>query len=268
MVTTEVVDDLRDFCNDPLNGLGITYLEETESTNKIAMEQGRSGALAGTIIVADSQTAGRGRLGKEWQSFAGGGLYLSMILRPKLDLDHVSRITLAAGVAFAETTASFTSEKPMLKWPNDLLLNGQKCGGILAESDIRNIHAPLVILGIGVNIHVSKTDFSSDLRLTAGSLNEYTSNLILRSDFLKKLIPALNDVVVELECGQFQEILSRWRQYDFTKGKKLTWLTASGQVIEGLCSGVNDEGLLFITDTDGNTHEVLSGDVQLFKGVG
>ncbi len=265
MVTTGVVDKLGDFCNNPPDGWNIVYLQETESTNQIAMEQGRAGKLAGTIVIADTQTAGRGRLGKAWHSYAGCGLYISIIMRPKLDLAHLSRITLAAGVALAETAASFTTRSPMLKWPNDLYIDGQKCGGILAESNMQNSHAPLVILGLGVNIHAPEAGYSSDLRVKAGSLNDFTNNLVMRSDFLQKIIPAIKAVVRELETGQFQKILSRWRQYDFTKGKKITWLTTGGEVIEGVSSGINDEGLLFITDVDGNTHEVVSGDVQLFK---
>ncbi len=263
MVTTEGAGELGVFCRNPPKGWHVMYMDETTSTNIVAMEQGRQGALAGTIVVADSQTGGRGRLGKEWYSYSGCGLYISMILRPKMELDHLSRITLAAGVALAETVARFTTVKPMLKWPNDLVVYGQKCGGILAESDIRNSQAPLVVLGIGVNIHLPEAGYAPGLRVKAGSLNDFTDASVSRCDFLQELVPAILGVVRELEEDRFKDILSRWRTHDYTMGKQLTWLTTGGQVVEGICTGINDEGLLFITDIGGNTYQVLSGDIQL-----
>ncbi len=263
MVTIEGAAELGDFCRNPPKGWQITYLAETPSTNIIGMEQGITGALPDSLVVADTQTKGRGRLGKEWDSYTGCGLYLSIVLRPKLALEHLSRITLAAGVALAETTAQFTRTQPRLKWPNDLLLNDQKCGGILAESDMRNISSPLVILGIGVNIHTPQEGYDPGLRVQAGSINDFSDGLVSRSDFLKRLIPAVQAAVKNLEEGQFQTILTKWRVYDYTNGKKLRWLTTGGEVVEGVCRGINDDGLLFIIDAGGITHQVLSGEIQL-----
>ena len=264
IMTIEAQNKLAVFCKYPPHGWQITYLKETVSTNNIAMEQGCKGKRSGAIVVADTQTAGRGRLGKDWHSFAGCGLYLSIILRPKLELAHLAKITLTAGVALAETTAQFISQKPMLKWPNDLIVNDQKCGGILAESDIRTNHVPMVILGIGVNIYTPEEGYDTGLRVKAGSIHDFSSGC-RRSDFLEKLIPAVQQRVVDLEEGRFKDILTQWRSYDYTVGKKLTWFTTRGEVIEGVCSGITDEGLLFITDYCGKSHQVLSGDVQLHK---
>ena len=263
MVTTEADDELLDFCKNPPLGWNITYLETAKSTNSIAMELGCQGALANSIVIADMQSAGRGRLGKTWQSYAGCGLYLSIVLRPKVELEHLSRITLAAGVALAQTTALFTQGKPMLKWPNDLYLQGRKCGGILAESDIRNGKAPLVILGMGVNLHTPAGGYDTDLRVKAASVNDFSTTVVTRTRFLQKLIPSVTEVMAELEAGGFQAILKWWRGYDYTLGRRLTWLTSAGKRIEGISTGINDDGLLFITDGEGQTHEVLSGDIQL-----
>ncbi len=263
MVTTEAEDELDLFCKSPPPGWRITYVDTVESTNSMALEQAQSGAVTNTIIIANSQTRGRGRLGKDWHSYTGCGLYLSMILRPQIEMAHLSRITLAAGVALAATTEHFSIVKPMLKWPNDLYLEGQKCGGILAESDIRNSQAPLVVLGIGINMHTPRAGYDPELRVKASSVNDYTAGVVTRCGFLEKLIPAVQEVVQDLEAGRFQEILQRWRKYDYTRGKQLTWLTSGGAVVEGVCAGINNDGLLFITDAGGQTHEVLSGDVQL-----
>lgn len=264
MAVTAEMNDLEVFCTAPPKDWKIIYLKETTSTNAVGLEMGVQGALPYTVIVANQQTDGRGRLGKQWQSYGGCGLYLSMILRPKLELQELSRLTLAAGVALAETVGSFTKIKPMLKWPNDLILDGRKCGGILAESDLRHTSSPLVVLGIGVNIDAPAGGYDEDLRVKAGSINDFCDGCS-RIVFLQRLIPALKDVVLELEAGDFPAILSRWRTYDYTVGKCLTWVTAGGKIVEGVCAGINDDGLLFITDVSGITHEVLSGDVQLAK---
>lgn len=263
MVTIEAEDELALFCKNPPKGWHITYLDTVASTNSLAMQQAQNGAAANTIIIADSQTRGRGRLGKDWHSYSGCGLYLSIILRPQIEPAQLSRITLAAGVALAATTERFSSVKPMLKWPNDLYLEGQKCGGILAESDIRNSQAPLVVLGIGVNLHTPQAGYDPGLRVKAASLNTYTATGVSRCHFLEKLIPAVQARVKELEEGRFQEIVNRWRTYDYARGKQLTWLTSGGDVVEGVCTGINNDGLLFITDAGGEMHEVLSGDIQL-----
>lgn len=265
MVTTEGMNDLAFFCRNPPASWRLIYLDETASTNSIGMELGVQGALAPTIVVANQQTAGRGRLGKTWQSYTGCGLYVSIVLRPRLALQHLSRITLAAGVALAETVARFTNVTPMLKWPNDLLLNGHKCGGILTESDVRNSQAPLVVIGIGVNVNSPLGGYGSHLRVKAGALNDCVDTDCTRAELLEYLIPAVLEAVRTLEEGRFQDILCRWRQYDYTKGKELTWLTAGDEVVVGVCDGISDEGLLFITDASGERHEVLSGDVQLSR---
>jgi BirA family biotin operon repressor/biotin-[acetyl-CoA-carboxylase] ligase len=266
VMTIEAKNKLAVFCRNPPGGWRITYVDETASTNSIAMEQGLNGAQAGTIIVAGTQTAGRGRLGKEWHSFVGCGLYLSIILRPKLEPAHLSRMTLAAGVALAETTEKFILQKPMLKWPNDLILQDRKCGGILAESDLRNNRSPLVILGIGVNVYSPEGGYDPDLRIQAGSINDFSPGCS-RCDFLEQLVPAVQNTVVDLEENRFLDILRKWRSYDYTKGKELTWLTTGGEVITGICSGISDEGMLFITDSSGRSHQVLSGDIQLAKKI-
>ena len=138
----------------------VIMLETTESTNTVAMELGKQGAAAGTLVIAESQTKGRGRLSRTWISPKGTGLYFSIILRPKLDLEDLPKITIAAGVAICKALEKATSVAPQIKWPNDILVDNKKCGGILTEAGpLTASDLPLVILGVGLNISTPLSAF-------------------------------------------------------------------------------------------------------------
>lgn len=263
MLITEVKDELKLFCSQRQGEWPLVFVDEVSSTNNLAMEMAKEGAESGTVVVADLQTEGRGRLGKQWQSHAGCGVYLSIILRPKVELQDLAKITLVTGVALVETVACLVRARPMLKWPNDLIINDQKCAGILVESETRVGQSPLVIIGIGINIHRPQHGYGDGLRLKAGCLNDCGNGFITRSEFLAGLLPVMQGVMGEFEDGQGKRILTRWRRYDYTLSKRLTWLTTGGDVVEGVSCGIDPEGMLYIIDDSGVRHGVLSGDIQL-----
>ncbi len=244
-------------------GHPLRYLPETDSTNRVALEQGRSGGGTGMVIVAGHQSAGRGRLGKKWLSSAGGGLYFSMLLRPLLPLDEVAKITLAAGVAVAEALEPLCRERVMLKWPNDIIIGHRKCGGILAELDISSIDTPLVVLGIGLNIQAPAAGYPPEIADRAGALADFSTVSLEDGSLLEGLVTNIDRVLVELEQHGWPAIRTRWQQRDITLARRLTWVTARGEVIHGVSQGIDEQGLLFIKDDSGVLHEVLSGDVQL-----
>lgn len=244
-------------------GHPLCYLPETDSTNRLALEQGRQGAASGLVIVAGRQSDGRGRLGKKWLSSAGDGLYFSMILRPRLPWAELAKITLAAGEAVAAALQGGCLEPVLLKWPNDIIIGGRKCGGILAESAFVQGETPLVVLGIGLNLKVPASGYPPEIADLAGALAEYQKEGIEPGQLLGELVLHLDQVVAELEAQGWPAIRSRWQQRDITRARRLTWLTAKGEVITGISQGIDQEGLLFIKDDSGVLHEVLSGDVQL-----
>lgn len=247
-------------------GHELRYLPETGSTNEVALEQGRLGASTGLVIVADHQLAGRGRLDKKWLSSSGDGLYFSMVLRPRLAWEEMARITLAAGLGVAEALASVVSEPVLLKWPNDIIVAGKKCGGILAESDMADPDMPLVVLGVGLNLRRPAAGYPPAIANRAGALAEYCRQPLEQGDVLESLVVHLDRVLEELEDQQWPAVRQRWRQRDITMGRRLTWLTTTGAVVNGVSRGIDDNGLLFIRDDNGTLHQVLSGDVQLQAG--
>lgn len=245
-----------------LAGHPLIMLTETDSTNDQAMARGKDGEVAGTVIIAEKQKAGKGRLGRSWYSPAGGGLYFSLILRPRLALDQLSLITLASGLALCRGVRRLCRVDAMLKWPNDLLVKGGKCGGILVESDL-GYKPPLVVVGIGLNLMIAPADFPRTLQERASSLAGHCSADIHRCRLLEVILEEIDLVMARLEAGDRNQVLDDWRQYDATLGRRLAWRTAAGKVVEGVALGPDDDGRLKVRDDNGAIHEVISGDIRL-----
>ncbi|OGQ95358.1 MAG: biotin--[acetyl-CoA-carboxylase] ligase [Deltaproteobacteria bacterium RIFOXYD12_FULL_57_12] len=254
-----------DACEFPL-----TWLATTHSTNTLAMQMAAEGALAWSVVAADTQTHGRGRLQRAWVSPPGSGLYFSLILRPNLPLPDFPRITLAAAVAVCWAIEAMGILTPGIKWPNDLLVAGRKLGGILAETETLSGSQPAtrtaVVLGIGINVNATQEAFPAKLQSRITSLFLCSGKTYSRHELLGSIVRQLRVAVGALERGESAKILSEWRQRDALLGKTLTWLTAAGRSVTGEALGINDAGLYHIRDSFGVIHEVLSGDLNPIMG--
>ena len=245
----------------------IIRLQVTESTNSEALAAGHQGAVPGTVIVADAQTGGRGRLNRSWLSLPGKGLYFSIILKPRLDPEHLPKVTLASGLALCKAVEAEYSLSPKIKWPNDLLLDGRKFGGILTEteslagSDSR--HSPLVVVGVGLNLFFPDGGFPADLEGRATALSAHTDRKISAEMLLETCVVTIEKELQRLERGEFSEIREEWMQRDASPGKVLTWVTPQGRLVTGVSLGPDADGVLRIRDGEGIIHNVLSGDVNL-----
>ena len=245
----------------------IIRLNVTESTNSVALDAGRKGAVSGTVVVADTQTGGRGRLNRTWLSLPGMGLYFSIILRPRLAPEHLPKVTLAAGLALSKVVEAEYSLSPQIKWPNDLLLDGRKFGGILTETEpvagLDSSYSTLVIVGVGLNLSKPEGGFPSDIKERATALSLHTSREISSEILLETCVAAVEKELQRLEKGEFPEILQEWMQRDACKDKVLTWVTPQGKEVTGVSLGPDPDGSLRIKDQAGDIHTVLSGDVTL-----
>jgi len=245
----------------------IIRLNVTESTNSVVLDAGRKGAVSGTVVVADTQTGGRGRLNRTWLSLPGMGLYFSIILRPRLAPEHLPKVTLAAGLALSKVVEAEYSLSPQIKWPNDLLLDGRKFGGILTETEpvagLDSSYSTLVIVGVGLNLSKPEGGFPSDIKERATALSLHTSREISSEILLETCVAAVEKEVQRLEKGEFPEILQEWMQRDACKDKVLTWVTPQGKEVTGVSLGPDPDGSLRIKDQAGDIHTVLSGDVTL-----
>ncbi len=245
----------------------VNFFTSTGSTNDLALILSNTGAVDGTLIVADSQSAGRGRLeGRTWHSPHGTGLYFSLILRPHLAPADFPKLTLAAGLALCKGLESHTHCQPGLKWPNDLFLHGKKCGGILTETQaVAGAGQTAVVIGIGLNVNTPPETFSGELRAKATSLLAETGTHHDRGPLLATILAELDIVVTRLEQGDFPGILAEWRHRDIHAGQQISWLNNQNRIVTGISLGPDEEGFLHIQDAQGQVHSVISGDISLIE---
>ncbi len=241
-------------------GKNIHWFETLPSTNLKAQALAQLGAAEGEIVIAEEQTQGKGRLGRSWSSPPYLNLYLSLILQPKLPPTHAPQITLMAGVAVADTVQSFIPFAPEIKWPNDILVRGQKIAGILTESSCESDRILFVILGVGVNLNFSKELMSETIRNKATSLLTLTQKPVDRQAFTCGLIQNLDRCYGTLEGSGFVGIRRRWEGYFQLQGKKVTVEMPDGQ-ISGKAVGIDMDGALIIEGEGGDQERILAGDV-------
>ncbi len=243
----------------------IHFFESIPSTNTLAKKLAENGALHGTAVIAANQTEGRGRLGKNWHSIACKGLYCSIIVRPRLGVQDYPKITLAAGLGVALAVDRITDGFSQLKWPNDIFLDGKKCGGILTESSALNEPEAqrFAVIGIGLNLSASLEDFPEDLRDKVTSIFLKTGSF---PDASQVFLTLRDEVLQQLEifnCDGFQPILTAWKRRDFLLGKHMECVGSDGKIVVGVSLGPDDEGQLHVKDFAGRIHTVLSDDVRL-----
>ncbi|MBU3936964.1 MAG: biotin--[acetyl-CoA-carboxylase] ligase [Proteobacteria bacterium] len=243
----------------------VHFFTSTGSTNDLALALSNTGAPGGTVVVADCQSAGRGRLeGRRWLSPPGTGLYFSLILRPHLAPQDFPKLTLTAGLALCKALESRPPCQPGLKWPNDLFLHGKKCGGILTETQAMTGRGQTaVVIGIGLNVNTPAETFSGELRTKATSLQAETGISCDRGSLLESILAELDLEVARLEQGDFPSILTEWRQRDIHTGLQVSWVNTQGRIINGTSLGPDEEGFLHIRDAQGHIHSVISGDISL-----
>ncbi len=242
------------------------HLATTDSTNRVARQLGQGGAAQGSAVVADSQTSGRGRLGRAWFSPAGTNLYCSYIARPDIELEDYPKLTMVAGVAVAQCLKNFGGIDIGLKWPNDLFIGSRKCGGILSEFSTDQNDKPFAVIGIGINCNLTESEIPDDLSAIATSL-------LIESGSAVDIMQLFNDVRIsllylinEFESSGFSEILERWHRFDIYRGKKMSWARPDGTEVQGVNLGPDRDGALMVKDTDGTIHHVVSGEVT-FTGL-
>lgn len=243
--------------------LGSTVLrfEQLPSTNDLAREMAASGAEEGIAITAREQTAGRGRLGRAWSSPPGEGLYLSLILRPRIKPGASGVITLAAAVAVAETLSVDVQLEVDIKWPNDVLASGRKLCGILVETAIENEQLLYAVMGIGVNL--AQREFPEEIRDSATSILMESGKLMAADDFLAPLLGRLEHWY-RMALSSPDAVIARWSELSsYAHDCSVTIETPDG-FVDGLTRGLTAAGAL-IVETGSQRHEITSGEVKLRK---
>jgi BirA family biotin operon repressor/biotin-[acetyl-CoA-carboxylase] ligase len=256
--------ELRRSALDPL-ARAIVYFETIGSTNDVAAALASERAPEGTVVIADAQTAGRGRRGRTWFSPPGAGLYVSVILRPARAGSAADRatalLTIAAGVALSEAVERATGLAPAIKWPNDLLVDGRKLAGILAEG-VPSPSAPslqAVVLGYGIN--VASAAYPPELASRATALESELGRAVDRAVLCAESLASLSARYADLVAGRFDAILDAWRSRAFgSRGARVEWDTPSG-VRSGITEGIDAMGALLVRTSE-SLERIVAGEVR------
>jgi BirA family biotin operon repressor/biotin-[acetyl-CoA-carboxylase] ligase len=243
----------------------VRHFTEVGSTNALALEAAHAGARSG-VWVADEQTAGRGRGGHQWHSAAGDGLYVSVLVTPELPMTQALWISLATGLAAKSAIAETTGLEVDIRWPNDLMLDGRKCGGILVEtavSSTADAAATLRYAVIGVGINLNHAEFPAELKALATSLRIAGGRLVERGALLAALLRALDVEIRKLVngTGDGAQLLERFTAASsWVRGKRVSVDEAGGYT--GVTDGLDPRGFLRVAGDDGVQRIVLSGGVR------
>jgi BirA family biotin operon repressor/biotin-[acetyl-CoA-carboxylase] ligase len=245
--------------------------DEVDSTNRIAEQRGLEGAPDGLVVIADRQTAGRGRLGRSFYSPGGRSLYLSALLRSALPMEHMHRQVFAAAVAVAECArAHLPAERELeIKWPNDVLIDGRKTSGINLPVHLEIGREPFAVLGVGVNVNLAREELPDELAEIATSLRIAAGKPLDRVAFGEELLARLETELDHVRAGRFDVVLERFRKSFRMAGRRVR-IGGPGLAREviGTVHGVDEDGALLVEPEGGAVERVLAGDVTLLRGPG
>jgi BirA family biotin operon repressor/biotin-[acetyl-CoA-carboxylase] ligase len=251
-------DEIRYGLGSKCMGTRIHHFEELPSTMDYAVQVGLAGAPEGTLICAEAQSAGRGRLGRKWQSPKTGGLYFSIILRPNVPLNGVAVITLMSAVAVCEAMRKSANVDAKIKWPNDILIDGKKCAGILTEMNAEMDRIRFLVLGVGININTN----GKQLLAQATSLRKHTGKKHERVKVLQEVLGCLEDWYgLILRVGN-APVLERWRQLSMTLGQEIS-ITDQAGTLTGQAVDIDENGGLLVRQKNGTVVKRMSGEVEI-----
>ncbi|MGB3260826.1 biotin--[acetyl-CoA-carboxylase] ligase [Paenisporosarcina sp.] len=243
-------------------GHTIQYEVSCPSTQPIAHQMAQSGAPDGSIVVCEEQTAGKGRMARVWTSTQGKGIWMSVIIRPEIPPTKAPQFTLVAAVAVTRAIEDIADVRAEIKWPNDLLINGKKCTGILTElqADMDRVHA--IILGIGVNVNQQLTDFPDEIQSIATSIQMVTGKIVDRAKLVARILHHLEIYTDLYVMHGFEPLKILWESYSCTLGKRIKAIMIHQQ-IEGLALGITSDGILQVKTDDGQIHGIYSADIEI-----
>ena len=245
-------------------GHQLYYYEEIGSTNDEAFRLGSAGAPEGTVLIADRQTAGRGRMQRSWHSPEGTNIYTSIILRPEIELAKAPQISILAGVVVAEVLNDYCPDKVKLKWPNDVLIDRKKVCGILPQIKTSANAVNFIVLGIGINVNINNDQFPDEIRDLATSLVIETGNKISRLELIISLYENLTKWYKQFLKKGFSSIREKWLSLTPMIGQTVQVMfheeTVSGEAI-----GLDEDGSLILLTDKNETIRISAGDATILK---
>lgn len=248
-------------------GRDIRVFHETSSTNDMVDRLARDGAPEGAVVFAETQTRGRGRLGRKWVSPAGKGIWFSVLLRPPIRPQQATQLTVAAATALRRAIQAQTSLDPEIKWPNDILLSEKKVAGILTEMNAELDRINHLVLGIGVDVNCNASDFPAEFRKSATSLKIELGHPVPRAELAVRVLRELDADYARLIRGAFADVADEWAAHCSTLGKQVLIRTGERQV-RGRAESLSEEGSLLVRTEHGHLERIVGGDVILENASG
>lgn len=243
-------------------GRNVLYCDSVLSTNNLAKELAGQGAAEGALVVAEEQTGGKGRLGRQWSSIKYKGIFFSFILYPPLIPPEANLLTLMAAVAMATAIRNETGVKAGIKWPNDLLVDGKKVCGILVELSAEMEKINYMVVGIGVNVNQEENDFPEDVRLNATSLKAHTGIGISRVKLLQSFLKEFENLYDTSLAQGFAPVLARWKEMSVSLNCPVRINTPKSSW-DGWAENIDKDGALLLRLPGGELKRVISGEVSL-----
>ena len=240
-------------------GRTVHMYESIGSTNDVAQKLAEEGTPEGTLVLADRQTAGRGRMGRRWDAPAGSSLLLSLVFYPRLKPHQAQRLTMLCALAVAEAIAETVDLPTTLKWPNDVLVHGRKVAGILTETGLTGNHLDWVIVGIGINVNFDRR-LLEDIASQATTLASEVGHKVSRKQLLHALLRRVEAHLSDLRRPEV--LVEAWKARLSTLGRRVA-IAQAEDVVHGRAETVDEDGALLVRDDLGRMHRFLAGDVTL-----
>lgn len=245
-------------------GRDIRVFEQTTSTNDVVEKLARDGVKEGVVVFAESQTKGRGRLGRVWTSPVRKGLWFSILLRPDLRPQETTQLTIAAATAIWRAIHAETGISAEIKWPNDILIRGRKVVGILTELSAEVDRVKHVTLGIGVDVNLTASEMPAELRKIATSLRIESGKAVSRAELATAILRELDRDYARVCGGGFAKLADEWEEHCTTIGQPVV-VSMGTRKIRGRAESLDDDGALLVRTEHGHLERVIGGDVILEK---
>ena len=244
-------------------GREIHFFETVSSTNTIALELAEK-APEGTVFLADSQDKGRGRLGRIWISPSGVNIYMSIILRPQIRPKDSSLITIMSAVACATALRNVTGVKVTTKWPNDLMIDNKKVGGILTELKTQQQKITSAIVGIGINVNIDVREFPEDMKQRATSLKNESGVSYSRESIVAEILNEMDRWYKTMTTLEKEAIVQAWKNLTSTLGRKVVVITPH-ETLTGTAESIDNDGMLIVRLPSGQSKRINSGDLKILQ---
>jgi BirA family biotin operon repressor/biotin-[acetyl-CoA-carboxylase] ligase len=257
------LSELGPFLHTSFIGRNIIYLDSTASTNTYAKKTAEKPFREGTVVIADEQTEGRGRLGRHWISTKGKGIWMSIMLKPDILPADAPKLTIAAALAVSRALQSCCQLEAKIKWPNDVIAEGKKLCGILTEMSAEADEIKYVIIGIGINANMEIEDFGPEVSTIATSIKIERAGTVLRKAIVASVLYEFEEIYRDfVRDGSIRPFLDEYRSRSAVLGKEVR-VKGRYEETTGLATDISEEGHLVVRLADGSSREIMSGEVSV-----